>query len=200
MNDIKKTVDTVLAEMKTITIIDQESYEAGAEFLKKIKATTKIVEAEYEYEKKATYDAYKEVLAEIKAFTDPLSEAEKTIKGIMQKYVAAETKRKEEAAEKARRMIEEDRLEKAIATGDESRLERPIDLGKGFTAPPKAAGTYTVDTWKYEITDPAKINSEFMIPDEAAIRRTVQTMKDKAQSLVGEGVRVYCEREIRVRA
>lgn len=198
--EVKKHVDQVLADMQGITVEDQSGYDDAGAFLVKVKATGKIVDAAYREEKDRTYTEYKAVLAEIKGYTDPLDRAEKTVKAAMSEY---QTRQRQIAAEKEaeiRRRIIADRIDDAIMTGDDSRIDEPIQDIIVPVEKPKADGTHTATTWKYEIVDPSKINHEYMIPDEAAIGRAVRTMKDKAQELVGEGVRVYTTQEIRVRS
>ena len=81
--------------------------------------------------------------------------------------------------------------------GHEDILEKPIAVVKSEA--PKVAGTYTVDVWEFEIVDKTKINPAFIIPDEKAIGQVVRGMKEKAQELIGEGVKVTCRKDIRAK-
>lgn len=63
-------------------------------------------------------------------------------------------------------------------------------------AAPKVSGVSTREVWKFEITDPSKINPEFMVPDEVKMRKLVLAMKGEASALLGAGVRVYSEKQL----
>lgn len=61
---------------------------------------------------------------------------------------------------------------------------------------PKVAGVATREVWRFEITDPTKINPAFTMPDEQKIRRQVAALKGDAAAIIGPGVRVWCEKSI----
>lgn len=61
-------------------------------------------------------------------------------------------------------------------------------------APPKVAGLSMRDTWKFEITDPSKINAAFLMPDEQKIRKQVAALKADAAAIIGPGVRIWSEK------
>lgn len=195
--EIQKHVDQVLAEMQHIEITDQSSYETAAEFLRKTKQTAKIVKDHFEPERKETYEAYKAVTDTIKMFTDKLNKAERTVKAAMGKWYNEQERKRREIEEQRRREEEERRLQSAIDTGREEVLEKPIVTKKEEA--PKVDGTYTVEVWKFEIIDKSKINPDYLIPDEKFIRQTVNAKKADARSILGPGVKVYSEKEIRSR-
>jgi len=202
--DLQKTVDTVLLQMQTLSVKTDEQYIEAGEFLKKCKVTAKTVEEYYSDElssaqekKKAAEAERKAVADKIKAFTDKLSAAERTVKRIMGEYQMEQEIRRREAEEARRREEEERRLNEAIETGKEEALEKPIAVKK--EEPVKVSGTYTVDVWEFEIINKAQINPDYLIPDERAIGSLVRSMKDKAQDLLGPGVRVTCRKDIRAR-
>lgn len=62
--------------------------------------------------------------------------------------------------------------------------------------PPRVAGVATREAWKFEITDPSKINPQFLMPDEKKIGAQVRALKEDAAALIGPGVRVWSERQI----
>ncbi len=62
-------------------------------------------------------------------------------------------------------------------------------------AAPKVAGLRMVEVWKFEITDPTKINSPFMVPDEVKIRKQVQALRKDAAAIIGEGVRIWPDKQ-----
>lgn len=59
--------------------------------------------------------------------------------------------------------------------------------------PPKVAGVATREVWRFEVTDPAQVPRQYLVVDEAKIRRVVQTLKADANI---PGVRVYSERQL----
>lgn len=198
------SVDAITAKVEGLVIETTEAYEATGEFLKNCKKTAKEVETFYSEElttatdkKKAAEAERKEVSNKIKLFTDKLDRAAKAANTLMGNFLT-----KQEAANKKidddRREAEADkRLDLAIETGHEEILEKPIAVVKSEA--PKVEGTYTVDVWEFEIVDKTKINAAFIIPDEKAIGQTVRSMKERAQELIGEGVKVTCRKDIRAR-
>lgn len=197
--EVRKSVDRVLADLNTIEVSDADSYEQGVEFIRRVKETKKVVEDAYAERKRELYKPYKAVLDEIKGFTDVLGKAEKTVRSKMTAYQTAERQRA--IAEAARRRAEEEerRLEQAIETGDEEVLETPTEEPREVPMV-KAKGSYTVETWHFEIIDPSKVAAEFMVPDEKAIAAYVREHKGEASGKLGEGVRVYSTQEVRVKA
>jgi hypothetical protein len=139
----------------------------------------------------------KEVSNKIKLFTDKLDRAERAAKNLMSNFLTKQEAKQRKENEERRRIEEEKRLEIAIETGHEEILEKPIAVVKEEA--PKVAGTYTVDVWEFSIIDKTKINPAFIIPDEKAIGQVVRSMKDKAQALLGEGVKVTVRKDIRAR-
>lgn len=203
--DLQKHVDTVVSEMQSLKIETDEHYTQAGEFLRKVKQTAKTVEKAFAQDlaaakvKKQQAEAErKEVDKRIKAFTDQLDKAERTVKQMMSEY-HAEQERKRREAEAQRRKAEEDaRLEQAEETGDDRYLDAPV-APKKEAAAPKAEGTYTVDVWKYEIVDKTRINTDYLTPNEKAIGALVRSMKGDAQGVLGEGVRVYKQTDVRAR-
>lgn len=118
---------------------------------------------------------------------------------------AAELRRKAEAEAAAGRAAEAAKLQERA----EQRIERAeikadvMDASAAaVVAPviqreaPKVAGVTMREVWKFEITDPSKVNPAFCIPDEVKIRKVVLAMKGDAADVLGDGVRVYVERQV----
>jgi len=109
---------------------------------------------------------------------------------------AAAAGRAEEAAKLAARA---DRVEEKAAEKVEAFEERAATVVAAPVAaapPPKVAGVNTRTVWKFEITDPSKVNAAFLMVDEKKVGATVRAMKGDARSVLGEGVRVWEERDI----
>lgn len=115
---------------------------------------------------------------------------------------AAEDQARKERMERIRaenqreRELEESR-ERAAAL--EAEAAKPVVLPP-VQAPVKVSGQARRQVWRYKITDPAKIKDEFWMLNEPLIASTVRTTKDKAQSIVGDGIQVWAEDDLSIRA
>lgn len=203
--ELQKTIDTVVAEIAGLVIKDQDGLTIANEFLKKCKVTAKTVEdayagklAEAQEKKKAAEAERKAVADEIKMFTDRLDKAEAAAKRIISAYLQEQERIRIEEDQKRRKEEEDRRIATAIETGHEEILDKPVTFVKA-PEPQLSKGTYTVDVWEFEIVDKAKINPEFLVVDESAVRKTVQALKDRAVSVIGSGVKVTCRKDIRTR-
>lgn len=204
--DLQKTVDTVLANLQQAKVTDQASLDEANKLLVTCKQTIKTVEDHYsadleaaQEEKRAAEAKRKAVVGEIDRFRVPLTKAERMVKGQMSEYLREQERQRQEAERKRREAEENRRIDAAINTGREEVLDKPIAVEKE-PEPELAKGTYTTKVWKYEIIDKQKINPEFLIPDEKAIGATVRSMKDRAQAVLGDGVRVYSDIDVRARS
>jgi len=105
---------------------------------------------------------------------------------------AAAAGRAEEAAKLAARAAATE--EKAAAKADDLSLRAATTVAPVIVRDtPKVAGVSTREVWKFEITDAAQIPREYLVVDEARIRKVVQALKGDAKI---SGVRVYPERQI----
>lgn len=108
---------------------------------------------------------------------------------------AAAAGRTEEAAKLAARAdsTEQKAAEKAAAFDERSAaVVAPIIQREA----PKVTGVSMREVWKFEITDPSKINPAFLMPDETKIRKQVLALKSDAAALIGEGVRIWAEKQL----
>jgi len=121
-----------------------------------------------------------------------------------QEKAAAERRAAEEAAAAGR--AEEAAKLAARAAATEAKAAEKVEAiesrAAAVVAPiiqreaPKVAGVATCEVWRFEITDPSKINPAFTMPDEQKIRRQVAALKGDAAAIIGPGVRVWAERSI----
>lgn len=179
--DIEKHVSQVLKEAAAFEpkIGDQETYVAAGKALKQVTAAIKTVEEHYAEDKKRSYEIYKAVLDDIKTLSDPLSTSKSKIKKAMDAYSADQKRRAIEAAEKA---------------AAEQPDQAPLDL---VVEKPVIAGVTEVTYWQWELVDKSKLPLEFLMVDEKKIGALVRDMKDSAQGIVGDGIRVYSETRTR---
>jgi hypothetical protein len=112
----------------------------------------------------------------------------------------ADKKRREaEAAAAAGRQAEADRLRAQAARVEEKAADKAEVLetrASSVVAPIAQADTVSVpgssfrEVPQFEIIDAAKINPQFMMPDEVKIGRVVNSLKLDAVGVVGAGIRV----------
>ena len=187
----------VLSRAQALAITDDDTYRAGAEFLKLVKATQAEIDATFDEPILAAHRAHKAALAAKAKHRAPTEQAETVLKGKLRDYEAeqerirqAEQRRlAEEArqAEETRRLAEAAALEReAMATGDAALLAEAEDIiAEPVMAPvvilppatPKVAGISYREQWDYEVTNDALIPREFLVRDDKKIAGVVRAMK-----------------------
>lgn len=175
----------VLAARK-VSISSNEDYENAAEFLKSVAALEKKIKETFKPIKQSMDAAKKSVLAMEKEALGPPMEA-KTELGIKMRAYTAEIEKKREA---------EAKRAEAAAKRDAKKMGVPqstVPIQAPKTEIPKAKGVTHKTIWKFEITDPSKINPEYMTPDMTKIGKLVRAVGADAANSIGKGVRVYSE-------
>ena len=119
---------------------------------------------------------------------------------------AAEKAAAEGRAEEARKAAAAAAAAEARAAATEAKAAEKVEAietrAAAVVAPiiqreaPKVAGVATREVWRFEITDPSKINDAFKMPDEQKIRKQVAALKGDAAAIIGPGVRIWCEKSI----
>ena len=105
---------------------------------------------------------------------------------------AAAAGRAAEAAKLAARAAATE--EKAAAKAEDLVVRAATTVAPVITRePPKVAGISTREVWKFEIVDANAIPREYLVVDEARIRKVVQALKGDAKI---PGVRAYAERQL----
>ncbi len=117
-------------------------------------------------------------------------------RAIAAKAAADKAAADEEAARLATKAAKVDERAEAKADQFTERAASTVAPTVAAAAPPKVAGVNTRSVWKFKVVDPTKVAPAFMIPDEKAIGGTVRSMKGNARTVLGEGVKVWEEREI----
>jgi len=201
--ELGKQIDQLIKEMETVSIMTDEQFTFMAEWLKKLKATQKIVLEVYDPQIKELYEPYKTKLAEKKTYTDRLDAAERAAKSKMSAYQAIQERKrleeKQRLEEEARKAEAEKLLNEAIKKNDETVLERPIVIPSVYVGPAttKVSGISFVETWDFVIENMELIPRDYMLPDEKKIRQAVKLLKDKA---VIPGVKVFARKDVRASA
>ena len=192
---------------RALAVTTDEQYVAAGEFLKGAKATAAQVKAVFDPIVAKAHEAHKTATAARSQMLQPIEEAERIVKGAMVKFVdqreaerrAAERK----AADEALRKAEEERIARAVELEAEGKsAEAEVEIARplvaapvapvAIAAPPKVAGVSTKKVWRFEIVDVSAIKREFMVPNETAIRKAVESLNEGAAAVVG-GIRVYQE-------
>lgn len=176
-------------------------YETAGIFLQHVKGILKQIAATFDGPIHDAHEAHRSIIAAKKKHADPLTAAERIVKGKMLAWKRAETERLEaerrelEAAERAReeerRLAEAERLaEQGRAAEADAVLEAPVTTPPVVMPPaaPKVAGVSTRHVWKFEIVDENLIPRQYMMVNQVAIRAAVRSM-GKAANI--PGVRVY---------
>lgn len=195
-----------VAAIGDLVVTSDADLEAAAAQLRDVKALQKDADAA---QKAVTQPLEQQKKAAIAWFRDrivsKLEGAESRLKrGILAYQQEQERIRREQqrAAEEAARK-ERERLErqaaKAEAAGKADKAEELAERAQTVvapvvdTAPPKVAGVSTREVWRFEITDPAALPREYLVPDEKKIGAVVRALKGDA---VIPGVRVYAEQTL----
>jgi hypothetical protein len=192
MNDEKEIIEQVNSEvaiMAGIQITTREEYDHAAGILMRLKTMAKNVSDFFSPMVKAAHEAHKAVKARENEAMKPIEAAETDVKRKMSTWyaeqerirVTAEIKAAEErrAAEEKIEAARKEAATLAELSGEEVDILFDTAPALKVIVPEqvKIAGVSQVKVWNFEITDPAALPREFLIPDEAKIRRVVAAMK-----------------------
>lgn len=195
-----------LVSMATaIEVRDQESYEAAVGYVNQANAKDKGVEAffkRYMNPLKGILDGMRKdrdailIGDRVRALVDPKVRAWR--KAEQERQAEAQRKAEEAARREADRVQKANmkKAEKAEKQGDLARAEelrQPVAPAPVLAQTAVPAGSNKAKAqirWKFEIADPKALPREYLIPDESAIRKVVDALKDRTQIA---GVRVWSE-------
>ena len=209
MSELESKVLAIPEEANKFLITDNREYEFADGFVKRIKGLKDAVNDTFEPVINKCFQAHKEAIAQKKKHLQPLDDADTTMRGKMLEYTqVCERKRRKEQAEKeaiARKQAEEQALADAenADTPEEAEeiIEEAIENRPTVFIPPiqpKLQGTHTRKEWQFKIINEAKINREYLKPDESFIRQTVKKKGKLAEQLIG-GVKVFIKESLVVR-
>lgn len=191
----------VVEEAKAMKVVSPETYKLAVGYGQGLKALRKEVSETFDPIISKAHAAHKEAVAQKKKYTDPIDEADAIVNRAATAYKIEEDRKAEEAEALLRakelKAVEEARLAEAVAleaAGDVETAERHLELP--ITAPPvevvsaapKVDGAGLRKNWTFEITDPAAVPREFLMPDEMKIRKYVKAMEGETKI---PGVRVW---------
>jgi len=209
--ELETRVTVSVVKAGELIVRDQESLSKANDFLLGVKELRKEIDEVFGPIIEAAYKAHKEAVAQKKKFEEPLLKAEQMVKSKIAGYLAEmERIRKEQEemkrrAEEEKRRIEEEALRKLAEIEKETEIEQVIQVANEKIAivpevevmeKPQTVGIAMREVWKFEIVDEMAIPREYLMPDLAKIRKTVQALKGEAKI---PGVRIYSEKELMAR-
>ena len=214
--ELRPKVELVLTQAETIIVSDQETFSRAGEFLKGVRLLANEVASTFDPIIDQANKTHKEALAQKKRFMEPLEQAETIVKRAVSVYFAAEEKKRLEVEAEAKKKLAEAAkiedagialAEEAIAKGDQEGAMKVIETAAAVSQeiiaqvalPPKKPqynGISGRKEWKFQVMDKAKLPMEYLVPDMAAIGKTVRALGDKARI---PGIRVWQETGVSVR-
>jgi len=195
---LAKSVSSIERAAQTFAVQSDSDYENAASFGKDVKQMIAKVTAFFEPMKKAANKAHREICAREKEMLSPLSNAERTLKETMGRYIERVERERRKAEEEARRIAQEEadrKLAEAVEleeSGDvEGAASAMIDAQIADSvsnniyipqAAPKVTGVTHSKAWEIvNISDadvPVSLNGMVLRPvDRAAVQRLIKMSK-----------------------
>jgi hypothetical protein len=165
----------MLSECKTITIVDQESYNCAAEILAKIKGRLKWLEENRKSLKQPILEAGRRIDDFFRVPMDGYSQAKNILDAGLLTFEADEERKRLEMEAKLRREAEKKRAEleakaeKAREEGKEAKAEKYEEKANNVIEPvlaptiEKPKGFYSYKKWYAEVVDFAKLDDIYKI-------------------------------------
>jgi len=198
--EITKESASIVQVARGFKISTNEQYRLAGEHLKGIKLLRQKIGETFDPHIKRAYEAHRALVKERAGHEAPLVEAEGVLKQRMlthQSEQETERRRQEAAAQELARK-ERERLEaraaKAAAAGKVEKAAELQTRAETVAAPvvaietPQVAGISTRKTWDYEITNPALLPREYLMPDDKKIGAMVRALKSEVNI---PGVRAF---------
>lgn len=205
VQEVEKETTDIVAQATGVQITTPEGYSWAANFLKSIKTAQKRVETTFEKSVTKARDSWKEACKLRDSFADPLSDAEKLLKGKMSAYdreqerIAAEAQAKIDADARKTREEAEARAQKREDKGNVEKAEQIRQNAESAPVPvivksvPKVDGVKYTEFWIAEVTDPSQVPDMFWAIDQKAIDAFVKSTKGKTPIA---GVKITSDKRI----
>ncbi len=201
----------LVREAEGITIASDQEYQWAGAYLVRVATIQKNIVAAFKDAKEKAFTAHRAITKlEADLLAQPVK-AGQIVKAALGRYQQEQERvRREQQArlqEKLVRQQEDQRIAEAEALSSaghqveaEALLDAPVLAPVVEMERPAAAGVSTRKAFRFRVIDVAKINPEFLIPDETKIRKTVNALGADAVKVVGAGIEVYEDRIVAVRA
>jgi len=205
---------SIVDQAKAVRVTDAQTYTAAGSLWKSIGEMIKEVKDTFDPICDAAHKAHKAAVEKRAKYLDPLTAAQKSVKGLMSAWDAEQERiRREEQARieaELRKQEEERRLQEAIeaeaamkaqgATKEEvaeetaAILETPVTVAPVVipkSVPKMQGGPVYRTIWKARIINERLIPREYLVPDMVKINGLVRSLKGAANI---PGVQAYEER------
>jgi len=200
-NELLALATTRLKEATSLTIETAEDLDIASELFNATKNArdaherARVAEKEPHLQAGREVDArWKPILTTFDSAADAIANKIRTFKRAAEQRAQEEQRRLREQQEKERQRLAR-AAEKAEAKGlpetadaliREAETMQPAIVQSAM--PSRVAGIQTVEQWGFEVEDAAKLPRNYLLPDQQAIRRTVQALKGRTEI---PGVRVF---------
>lgn len=186
-------------------ILTAEQFVSGVELLRELKGKETFVHSLWDEDIKTANDLHKSLTGKRKKFLDAIASVSAKVDLALDAYRKRD-KEKQEAEQ--RRIAEEQRVKQQAAlveeaadlerAGDEEGAESVLAEAMNTPAPvvvlpssvPHVNGSYSRTNWKFRITDQAKIQRDYLIPDESLIGSIVRKKGKLAEQIIA-GIEVW---------
>jgi len=199
--DQKKAIEVFNSEL---TVIDQNSYDVAAEYVRDLRALEKKIKDHFTPLKRKSQDAHKALVEAEKEQLIPVQDAIQAKKTEMSNF-QRKLREAELERQKAIQLLEQEKIKRQFEAEVAGRKEEAAAISKIDTSrfveekiEVKADGVHTRKTWKWELTSIKHVDSAYLKVDEVAVGKLVRAQNKKAESICG-GIRVWCEENVIVR-
>ncbi len=211
---VEEKAVSILDHARAVKVTDSATYTAAGTLWKSIGDMIKEVKDTFDPICEAAHQAHKKAVEKRAKFLDPLTAAQKSVKGLMSAYDYAQELIRKAAQRRleeiARKQAEEQALLDAIAAEEEAKksgatkeeaaqeaetiIEQPVYVAPVVIpkAVPKMQGGPVYRTiWKFSVTDSTKIPREYLCIDTMKIGQIVRALKGQTNI---PGIKAYEER------
>jgi len=180
-------------------IKDQKSLQVAVDYTISLRKAMKTWDAHNSDEKEKLNNLVKAFRERVASIREPMERAEAVLKPAISEFQMAQERARREAEARLmaenRRREEEERLAHAAELeklGDKAAAEEvfntPAPVAPVVLAKPTVEGGGFRTVWTFEIENPMLIPRQFLMPDEVAINRYVQSLKAGAKI---PGVKIF---------
>ena len=209
-NQIEEAGHGFKEQVNNLKITSRETYGQMVELVRMGKVGCEAVKAFYESMRKKTYDAYQEVVGQIRQYSTPFTDGEKIGKQRMRGWEEIEAKRQREAEQKAREKaaVEQRKAEEAAQEAAEKGEPAPPPPPPAPVIPVEnkahVAGVTYVDNWKGRVTDITEllkavlagtVNPDFVMVNESEINKFAKATSGK---MPVPGIEWYNDKTVRM--
>ena len=190
-------VQAIAERAEAFTVTSEADVKAATNDLSIIAGVKKKIEAKKKAWLEPLETHKKNITADFALLLDPITSADKSLRGKTNTYL---TEQRQRAAEVEKRAREEQELARRKAELNGTPAPEPEKIPTTFiqqTHRAELGMSGQMDVWKYEIIDPNLIPRHYLKVDDAAITKAVKASQGK-QSI--PGLRIFNEPTLRVEA